>query len=115
MDEVIEKYKDMVYRIAFSYCRNRSDADDVFQEVFLRYFRKSPVFENAEHEKAWLIRVTVNCSKSVLMSPWRKHEVELDDSIHYEDKYESDLFRAVMQLPAKYRIVIELYYYEGIS
>ena len=113
MDEVIEKYKDMVYRIAFSYCRNRSDADDVFQEVFLRYFRKSPVFENAEHEKAWLILVTVNCIKSVLMSPWRKHEVELDDSIHYEDKYESDLFRAVMQLPAKYRIVIELYYYEG--
>ena len=76
MNEVIEKYKDMVYRIAFSYCRNRSDADDVFQEVFLRYFRKSPVFENAEHEKAWLIRVTVNCSKSVLMSPWRKHEVD---------------------------------------
>ena len=73
MDKVIEKYKDMVYRIAFSYCRNRSDADDVFQEVFLRYFRKAPVFKNAEHEKAWLIRVTVNCSKSVLMSPWRKH------------------------------------------
>lgn len=47
------------------------------------------------------------------MSPWRKHEVVLDDSVHYEDKYESDLFRAVMQLPAKYRIVIELYYYEG--
>ena len=98
----------MVYRIAFSYCRNRSDADDVFQEVFLRYFRKAPVFKNAEHEKAWLIRVTVNCSKSVLMSPWRKHEVVLDDSVHYEDKYESDLFRAVMQLTAKYLSLIHI-------
>ncbi|MBU5478490.1 sigma-70 family RNA polymerase sigma factor [Eubacterium sp. MSJ-13] len=113
MDEIIERYKDMVYRIAFSYCKNRSDADDIFQEVFLRYFRKAPQFENDDHEKAWLIRVTVNCSKSVLMSPWRKHEIKLDDNIHYEDQYESDLFRAVMQLPAKYRIVIELYYYEG--
>ena len=113
MDEIIDKYKNMVYRIAFSYCRNRTDADDVFQEVFMRYFRKHPTFISDEHEKAWFIRITINCSKSLLMSPWKTRMVELDDSIHYEDNYESDLFRAVMELQAKYRIVIELYYYEG--
>ena len=76
-----------------------------FKRCFCGIFVNHRYLKNAEHEKAWLIRVTVNCSKSVLMSPWRKHEVELDDSIHYEDKYESDLFRAVMQLRSEERRV----------
>lgn len=113
MDEIVEKYKDLVYRLAFSYCRNHMDADDIFQEVFLRYYRKRPVFESEEHEKAWFIRVTINCSKSLLTSVWRSWTIELEQGVLFQDQYESDLFYAVMALPKKYRIVIELYYYEG--
>ena len=60
-DAALAQYGDTVYRLAFAYTRNRADADDVFQEVFLRYFRRAPAFETEEHRKAWLIRVTINC------------------------------------------------------
>lgn len=109
----MEKYKDLVYRLAFSYCGNSTDADDVFQEVFLRYYRKNPEFDSEEHEKAWFIRVTINCSKSLLTALWRTRTVELDENLPFQDSYESDLFRTIMELPPKYRTVIELYYYEG--
>lgn len=109
----MEKYKDLVFRLAFSYCGNSTDADDIFQEVFLRYYHKKPQFESEEHEKAWFIRVSINCSKSLLTTPWRTQTVELDENIPFQDSYESDLFRAILELPPKYRAVIELYYYEG--
>lgn len=109
----MEKYKDLVFRLAYSYCGNSTDADDIFQEVFLRYYRKKPRFENEEHEKAWFIRVTINCSKSLLTTLWRTRTVELDENIPFQDSHESDLFRAIMELPPKYCAVIELYYYEG--
>ena len=64
VESVVNKYADMVYRLAFAQVRSKSDADDIFQEVFLRYVRSKPVFENEEHRKAWLIRVTVNCSNN---------------------------------------------------
>ena len=63
MIQIIERNSNAVYRLAFAQMKNRADADDVYQEVFYRYIKKQPVFENEEHEKAWFIRVTVNCSK----------------------------------------------------
>ena len=65
-ESVIRQYADTVYRLAWAYVRNQADADDVFQEVFLRYVRRAPEFENEEHRKAWLLRVTINCAKSHL-------------------------------------------------
>lgn len=61
--QIIERNGNMVYRLAYAQMKNSADTDDVYQEVFYRYIRKQPVFENEEHEKAWFIRVTVNCSK----------------------------------------------------
>lgn len=63
-EKVIKQYSDMVYRLAFARTGTKHDADDVFQEVFFRYVKKRPVFRDEEHRKAWLIRVTINCSNS---------------------------------------------------
>ncbi len=112
-NEIIQKYKDLVYRIAFTYCKNHIDTDDVFQDVFLRYFRKNPEFKSDEHEKAWFIRVTINSSKNFLTSSWRKNNVPLDESIIFEDKDTLNLFEEIKRLSSKYSIVIFLYYYEG--
>mgnify|MGYP002537126663 CR=1 FL=1 len=59
--EAVAQYGSAVYRLAYAMTRSRSDADDVFQEVFLRYIRKPRRFESEEHRKAWFIRVTINC------------------------------------------------------
>ncbi|WP_406243016.1 RNA polymerase sigma factor [Tissierella carlieri] len=64
IDNIVNTYSNMVYRLAFSQTRNKSDADDIFQEVFLRYIKNKPNFETEEHRKAWLIRVTINCAKN---------------------------------------------------
>lgn len=112
---IIERHKDSVYKVAYSYCRNSVDSDDIFQEVFLSYFRSKPQFESAEHEKAWFIRVTINYCKKMMNSSWKKKIVELQDNIIFETKEDSDLYIAVANLPHKYRIVVHLYYYEGYS
>ncbi len=114
-ESAVEQYGTMVYRLAYAQLRSHHDADDVFQEVFLRYHRADPPFESEEHRKAWLLRVTANCANSLAASPWRKRSVPLEDVYAYSDQEESGLDAALAQLPSKYRSVIHLYYYEGYS
>lgn len=114
MEKIIERYSDMVYRLAFSRVGTRQDADDVYQEVFLRYLKKCPAFESEEHRKAWLLRVTVNCSNTFLTSPWRKRQTELPEDLSFEDKRQQELYAELRQLPGKYRDVIHLFYYEEL-
>lgn len=109
----VEQYGAMVYRLAYAQTRSKADADDVFQEVFLRAHRAAPVFESDEHEKAWLLRVTANCAKNFFAAPWRSRSVPLEDVYAYEAKEESAVDAALAALPAKYRAVIHLFYYEG--
>ncbi len=78
-EELFERYADMAYRIAVSYGGTGQWAEDVVQEVFVRYLRKHPCFESDEHEKAWFIRVAVNCSKSMLSSAWMKKNRPLEE------------------------------------
>jgi RNA polymerase sigma-70 factor (ECF subfamily) len=114
IDEVVGKYKDMVYRLALAQTKNKHDADDVFQDVFLRYISKPRIFESEEHRKAWLIRVTINRSRSLWASWFRKTE-PLDESIAYETEAEDNIFEYLALLPQKYRSVIHLFYYEEMS
>ena len=93
----VETNKDMVYRIALHDCRNRHDAEDIMQIVFLKLYRSAVAFESPEHLKNWLIRVTVNECRRMYVSPRKKHEE----------------CRAVKALPRKYRVPVYLYYYEG--
>ncbi len=114
--QIIDRYKSTVFKIAYTYCKNRSDSDDVFQEVFLRYFKKKPVFADKIHEKAWFIRVTINCSKKLLLSSWFKKTQPLEnENLTFETAEQSELFYAVLDLPLKYRAVVHLYYYEDYT
>ena len=109
----VDRWGPAVYRLACAVTGSRSDADDVFQEVFLRYHRAAPDFESETHEKAWLLRVTVNRCKSLLASPWRRRTLPLEDVYAYTDPDASAVDEAMAQLPGKYRAVVHLFYYEG--
>lgn len=114
-DEVVKKYIDMVYRLAISQTGSREHAEDVVQDVFLKYFQSNKVFESEEHIKAWLIRVTINCSKKIFAGSWFKKTVPLTEDLSFETQEQSDVYYAVNELPKKYRTVIYLYYYEKLS
>lgn len=114
-EKVIRYYSDMVYRLAFARTGTKHDTDDIFQEVFLRYVKKNPVFVDEEHRKAWFIRVTINCSNSFWSSLWNKKTQELNDEILFETKESINLYFELQQLPPKYREVIHLFYYENMS
>ena len=113
LKEAIEKYSDMVYRIALTRSGTVENAEDIFQEVFIKYSQKSPKFENEEHRKAWIIRVTINLSKNMSNQAWNKRTINLDENISFENKEESDIFSIVSELPENYKTVIYLFYYEG--
>lgn len=113
--DTIKRNSNTVYRLAFSQARNRNDADDIYQEVFLRYLKRKPAFENDEHEKAWFIRVTLNCSKTHLKSFHNPRIEELDESFEAQEIEREDLSFALNRLPKKYRAVIHLFYYEDMT
>ncbi|MCC8160879.1 MAG: sigma-70 family RNA polymerase sigma factor [Oscillospiraceae bacterium] len=113
-DEIIRKYFDMVYRLALSQTRNVSIAEDVTQDVFLRFLQNDG-FETDEHIKAWLIRVTINCSRSVFKTAWFRKTIPLEEEIAFDTPEKSDVYFAVQSLPSHYRAVIHLFYYEDMS
>jgi RNA polymerase sigma-70 factor (ECF subfamily) len=119
IDEVLRTYADMVYKLALSQTKNRADADDVFQEVFVRYMRNTKPFASEEHQKAWLIRVTINCSRKLMRSAWFRRTVALTDRPTepptFDTKEKSEVYEAVLRLPRKYRTAIHLFYYEDMS
>ncbi len=115
LETVLARYADMVYRLAFSRTLNRADADDILQEVFLRYIRYAGDFSDEAHRKAWLLRVTLHCSTSLLRSAWRRHTTALSDTLCCHMQEKSQVYYAVMALPCKYRTIIHLYYYEELS
>lgn len=111
----LNKYGDSLMYLAYSYTKNMDDAQDMVQDAFLKFMTKAPEFENDEHEKAWLIRVTINLCKNFLTSTYRKTQAELDENISVCDEYSTGLAEIVNSLPEKYRTVIHLFYYEGYS
>ena len=117
--EIYDKYSKAVYRMAFAYCKNKADAEDIMQEVFIRRFSADIEFEDETKEKSWLMKVTVNKCRDMFRSLRYKYSltsVPLDEAnLVYETPEESEVYHAVMSLPAKYRTVIHLYYYEEYS
>lgn len=117
-NNAIEKYADTVRRICMVHLKNEADTEDIFQTVFLKYLLSSVVFENDEHEKAWLIRVTINACKDLLKSFFRRKTVSLEEVLEQPaapNQEYHDVMKAVLSLPEKYRDAIYLYYYEGYS
>ncbi len=119
-EESIRMYGDMVYRLAFARTGSRSDADDIFQEVFLRFWQEKKPFASQEHIKAWLIRVTINCAKKLQASAWFRRTESLEEHLAYLEQIcntheEISLWQELEHLKPKYRTVIHLFYYEGYS
>lgn len=112
LGEMFDLYADDVFRLAYSYLGNKSDAEDVCQSVFMKLADTRSTFAEGK-EKAWLLTCTANACKNHLKSFWHKNVGELDDSIPFHSKEDKELHDAVMSLPAKYRAVIHLYYFEG--
>lgn len=115
LSRVMETYGDMVRRICFVHLKSRYDTEDVFQNVYMKYLLHTGSFENAEHEKAWFARVTINACTDWLRSLARRKWVPLEVIAEEKDSLDSsssEILEIVLKLPDKYRNVIYLYYYE---
>lgn len=117
-EKILRKYGDSIYRIALVHTQNEMDAQDIVQEVFLKFARNASQFQSDEHIKAWLIRVAINMCTDLKRSAWNRKTTELNDECLPAEEFttgESELYQAVMNLPVKYKDVIHLFYYEGYS
>ena len=133
VQELIERYQNNLYAIAFNICKNPSDAQDVVQDTFIQYYTSKKEFKDEQHLRAWLIRVAINKSKNMTLTFWHQHKVsmyssketfwhqhkvsleEYMETLTFETPESENLFEEVMKLPKKYRIVIHLFYYEDYS
>lgn len=113
LENLMDRYENTLYRAALAILGDAHEAEDAVQDAFLRCLEKAPTFENPTHEKAWLLRVTVNGCKSRLRSPWRRRTAPLLDTYPAAGPEEESLMETIGKLPAKDRTVIHLYYYEG--
>ena len=117
-NRAIDLYADTVRRIGMVYLKSYADMEDIFQTVFLKYILHDEDFLNETHEKAWLIRVTINACKDLLKSFFHSRTVSIDEALQLaapiSEDYQ-DVLQAVLSLPTKYRQVVYLHYYEGYT
>ena len=117
IDDVIEAYQSTVYGIALTRTGSQADADDIFQEVFLAYFRRNPAFREEDHRKAWLINTTINCTKKHLRQR-RRAGVPLEElpeeAIVFYAPEDTALYDAMRALPEPYRTAMHLFYFEDM-
>ena len=128
----IDAYGDMLFKLSYVRLQNVQDAEDVVQEVFYQYVKKAAFFESPEHEKAWLLKVTVNACRKVWRSAWRRHQCDWQEEVQDSEvktpamvpgpeesvcrkEERRQLMGKILALPAKYRDVIHLFYYEDLS
>lgn len=111
---IIRRYHASMFRLAFSYLKNREDAEDIVQEAFLRLYSSNVIFPAEENIKAWLIRVTINLCKDLLRSKKRRAAEPITD-IPTEDSKVSELLDCIRRLKPEYAAIIYLFYYEGYS
>ena len=112
----------LIYRVAFSQVKNHADAEDITQEVFLKIIRHDMRYQSMEHERAWIVRVTINLCRDLLKSKWHKTSVSMEEvseaqrgSCENFTEIQDDMMWAVLQLPEKYRNCLYLFYYEDYS
>lgn len=115
LEETVRKYENTLYRSALVILGDAHEAQDAVQDAFVKYLEKTPEFESPEHEKAWLIRVTVNGCKSRLRSPWHRRRTALSEGLPAPAPEERTVLEAVLALPPRDRAAVHLYYYEGYS
>lgn len=115
-EAAVEQYADMIFRLAYSYLKSRTDAEDVMQETLLKLYTERTEFDTPEHRRYWVVRVAVNECKRLLRSPWRRRTGPLEEAAEtavFDTPAQTELFQQVMRLPPKYRAAVYLHYYEG--
>jgi RNA polymerase sigma-70 factor (ECF subfamily) len=115
---LIKEYQKNLFVTAFNICKNAEDAKDVVQDTFIAYHTSRQQFNDDQHIRAWLFRVTVNKAKDISKSFWHRNKMPLEDYIEtlpFETAEDCNLFEAVLKLPEKYRIVIHFFYYEDCT
>lgn len=119
---IFKTYHSLVFRVAFAEVKNHADAEDILQEVFFRYLRYQPELESSEHERAWMIRTTLNLCKDYFKNKWNSSTVGMDKVAESEKVYfklpymeEDDTLWAVLELKERYRRPLYLFYYEDYS
>ena len=114
-ERLANTYADAILRLSYAYLKNTQDAQDVCQTVFVRLLTEPREFESGEHERAYILRMAANACKDSLKSPWRRRTCDLEACAQVPAPETSDgsVLAAVNQLPAHYRSVIYLFYYEG--
>lgn len=120
LEHAMEAWGDMVYRLALSQTRSPVDAEDVMQDVFLRFYNDATAFSSAEHLKAWLIRVTINRCRDLDRMGRKRRTAPLEDehraiAAPETDLMHSDVWEAVGELPGDLRAAVHLYYVDGYS
>lgn len=110
-----QTYADAILRLSYTYLKNTHDAQDVCQTVFVKLLAEPRAFESAEHERAYILQMAANTCKDLLKSPWRKRTCDLEACAQVPAPESGDgaVLAAVNELPAHYRSVIYLFYYEG--
>lgn len=115
-EEIYNEYIDIVYRVCLIYLKNTHDAEEATQDVFIKYLKYLPNFENKNHGKNWFIKTTANTCKNILKSSWFKNIICFDKVPETTCfKKEDDILQNILELPYKYKISIYLFYYEGYS
>ena len=120
LEQTIMKYKRTVYGIALTQLKNKHEADDVFQEVFLLYYLKKPVFDDENAKRAWLIRTALNKCRQYNFGKWNSNtdktfEPPEDRTADFESSYDSEIFEAVRELSEGLREPLYLHCFLGIS
>ena len=114
-ERLANAYADAILRLSYTYLKNTCDAQDICQTVFVKLLTEPREFESAEHERAYVLRMAANACKDLLKSPWRKRTCGLETVLEVPapEAEDGSVLSAVNGLPANYRIVIYLFYYEG--
>ena len=117
IDNLVECYSDMILRIAIQNIKNKVDAEDIVQSVFLKLLKLNPIFSSKDHEKAWIIRTTINLCKDYLKSAWLRKIIPLSEEIICagNENNEENILYIVQKLPSNQKNAIYLYYFEEMD
>ena len=117
-EDVVRKYADTVACACIMRLNNYADAEDCFQNTFVKLYTSSPDFKDEDHLKAWLLRVAINECRSVLRTLGRFLPLDAAERtpVFIDEDADSHSFPSIlMELPVKYREALYLYYCEGCS
>ena len=117
LEQIFRDYYQLIYRVAFSQVKNHADAEDITQEVFLKIIRHDMRYQSMEHERAWIVRVTINLCRDLLKSKWHKTSVSMEE-VSEAQRGSCENFTEIqddMMWAEKYRNCLYLFYYEDYS